>query len=167
MENKINSLRFPFSMGLAFVVFFLFCSIIFPSCSDFKDVTLNGIENIKLTNLSQKSIEALITVRVKNPNNVSFTIYKSDMDVTLSGINAGIAHISENVKIKAKSEQTYTFKIKSDFSNLSLTDLTKIISMALSKNVKIGLKGNLIGGKLFVKHSYPVDFTENVPLSGT
>lgn len=165
MKNKINSRKSPLSIGMAFVGLFLFI-IIFSSCGDFKEVTLNGIENIKLTTLSQKGVEALITVRIKNPNNVSFTIYKSDMDVTLSGINAGIAHITDNVRIKAKSEETYTFKIKSDFSNLNLTDMPKIISMALSKNVKIGLKGNLIGGKLFVKHSYPVDLTQSVPLTG-
>ena len=166
MKNKINSLGFPFSTGVVFVGVFLFCCITFFSCGDFKDVTLNGIETIKLTSLSQKNVEALITVRIKNPNNFSFTIYKSDMDVTLSGIEAGAAHIANNVRIKAKSEDVYTFKIKSDFSNLSLTDMTKIISMALSKNVKIGLKGNLIGGKLFVKRSYPVDLTQSVPLGG-
>ena len=166
MKNKINSRRFYLSKGIAVVGVFLFFCFAFSSCGDFKDVTLNGIENIKLTNLSQKNVEALIAVRIKNPNNFSFTIFKSDIDVTLSGINAGIAHITDNVRIKANSEEEYTFKIKSDFSNLNLTDMTKIISMALSKNVTIGLKGNLIGGKLFVKHSYPVDLTQNVPLSG-
>ena len=149
-------------------IFFLFTFSIFllSSCKDFKEVTLSGIENIKLINLSQKSVEALITVRINNPNNLSFTIYKSEMDVTLSGINAGKAQITDNVKIKSKSEEAYTFKIKSDFSNLNLTDLPSLISMAMSKNVKIGLKGNLKGGNFLVKRSYPVDLTQSVPLSG-
>lgn len=88
------------------------------------------------------------------------------MDVTLSGINAGKAQIIENVRIKANSDESYEFKIKSDFSNLNLTDIPKIISMALSKNVNVGLKGNLKGGKWFVKRSYPVDITQSVHLSG-
>ena len=88
------------------------------------------------------------------------------MDVTLSGISAGKAQITDNVRIKSKSEEAYTFKIKSDFSNLNLTDLPSLISMALSKNVKIGLKGNLKGGNFLVKRSYPIDLTQSVPLSG-
>lgn len=163
--NKTNLLPpLPLRVGIGFLI--LLCFITLPSCGDFKEVTLNGIENIKLINLSQKNVEALITVRINNPNNVSFTIYKSEMDVTLSGINAGKAHITDNVRIKAKSEESYTFKIKSDFSTLNLTDMPTLISMALSKNVKIGLKGNLNGGNFFVKHTYPVDLTQNVPLSG-
>ncbi len=149
--------------GAQLILFF--CITLF-SCGDFKEVSFNGIEKVTLTSLSQKGVEALITVRIKNPNSVSFTIYKSEMDVTISGINAGKAHLTNNVRIKAKSEEPYTFKIKSDFSNLSLTDLPKIIAMGLSKSVNVGLKGNLKSGKLFIKRSYPVDITQNVPLGG-
>ncbi len=146
--------------------FLLFCCVTFFSCADFKEVTFSGIDNVNITSLSQSGVEALITVRIKNPNSVSFTVYKSEMDVTISGIDAGKAHLANNVRIKAKSEQAYTFKVKSDFSKLSLADLPKIIAMGLSKSVKIGLKGNLKGGKLFVKKSYPIDMIQSVPLNG-
>jgi LEA14-like dessication related protein len=164
MSATINT-HFLYNRSLI-AVFITFFSFTLFSCADFKEVTFSGIENVNLTSISQKGVEALITVRIKNPNNVSFTVYKSEMDVTLNGINAGKAHIADNVRIKAKSEESYTFKIKSDFSNLSFTELPKIISMAMSKNVKIGLKGNLKGGKLLVKRSYPIDITQNVPISG-
>ena len=144
----------------------LFCCITLFSCGDFKEVSFSGVEKITLTSLSQKGVEALITVRIKNPNNVSFIIYKSEMDVTISGINAGKAHLTNNVRIKAKSEESYTFKINSDFSNLSLADMPKIIAMGLSKSVNIGIKGNLKSGKLFIKRNYPIDITQNVPLGG-
>ena len=88
------------------------------------------------------------------------------MDVTISGISVGKAYITSNVRIKSKAEESYTFNIKSDFSNLSFADMPKIIGMALSKSVKIGMKGNLKCGKLFVKRSYPVDMTQSVPLKG-
>ena len=149
-----------------FVILFLLCCAVIFSCANLQDLTFSGIENVQLSSLSEQGVEALITVRIKNPNSISFTIYKSDMDVTLSGINAGQAHITDNVKINARSEEAYTFKVKSDFTHLNLMDIPKIISMALSKNVKIGLKGNLKAGKLFLKRSYPIDITQNVPLSG-
>lgn len=143
-----------------------FFILLLSSCGDFQGVTFSGIENVQITNLTQQGAEAEITAKIKNPNNVAFTIYKSDVDVMLSGINAGKAHLASNVKIKAHSEQSYTFKVKSDFSSLSAADLPKLLSMAMSKNVKVGLKGNLRVGKLFVKRSYPVDISERVPLSG-
>ena len=145
---------------------FLFI-LLFASCGDFQEVTFSGIENVKLVKLSDKGVEAEITARIKNPNSTSFTIYKSDMDVTLSGINAGKAHVANKVRIRAKSEDSYTFKIKSDFSGLSLTDIPKVIGMAMSKNVKVGIKGNLRAGKLFIKKTFPVDLTQSVPLNLT
>jgi LEA14-like dessication related protein len=142
----------------------LFCIVLLSSCGDFQDVTFSGIESVKLVKMSQQGAEAEITAKIKNPNKTAFTIYKSDMDVTLSGINAGKAHLSDNIRIKANSEQTYTFKIKSDFSSLSMNDLPKLMSLAMSKNVRVGLKGNLKVGKLFIKRSYPVDISESVPM---
>src|SRR5437016_3244613 len=141
--------------------FFIFCSLLFISCGDYQDVTFMGIENVNVTSMSQQGVEAEITARIKNPNNTSFTIYKSDLDATINGMNAGKASLSKNVRIKANSEQTYIFNVKSDFSTISLNDLPKLMAMAKSKNAKIGLKGNLKAGKLFIKKSFPVDMTKN------
>ena len=128
-------------------------------------MTFSGVENVQVTKLSQQGAEAEITARIKNPNSTSFTVYKSDLDVTLNGLNAGVAHLTDNVKIKGNSEESYTFKVKSDFSSLSLTDLPQLLTIATSKNVKVGLKGNLQVGKFFYKKSVPVELNENVPLS--
>ena len=141
-------------------------SITFTSCTEFKEVTFSGVEGVKVTSLSQQGIEALITVKIKNPNKFSFTVYKSEMDVTVSGINLGKAYISDNVKINRNSEELYTFKINSGFSQLSLMQLPKLLSIAASKTLQVNIKGNLKGGKLFVKRSFPVDVTQNVPLGG-
>lgn len=149
---------------------FLLCTLyllLFSSCGDFKEVTFSGIESVRMIKLSQNGAEAEVKARIKNPNSHSFTIYKSEMDVTLNGMNVGKAHLAKNVKIRKFSEDSYTFDIKSDFSNLMITDIPKIISMAMSKNVKVGLKGNLRVGKLFVKKDFPVELTQSVPLSLT
>ena len=147
-------------------ILLFFISLLYFSCGEYQDVTFMGIENVKVTKMSQQGIEAEITARIKNPNNRSFTIYKSSLDATLNGMNAGKAHLSKNVRIKANSEQTYIFNIRSDFSSLSFAELPKLLAIAKSKNTKIGLKGNLKAGKLFIKKSFPVDMTKNVPLEG-
>ena len=152
-------------MNKYIIVLFAFCFAACTSCNDLKEVTFSGIENVQLISISQQGAEAEIMAKIKNPNNMGFTIYKSDVDVTLNGINTGRAYLTDNVKIKRNSESTYTFKIKSDFSNLSLTDLPQLIGIATGKNVKVGLKGNLKVGNLFVKRTFPVDLSQNVPLN--
>jgi LEA14-like dessication related protein len=145
-------------------LFIIFCLLLFSACGDFQDVTFSGIENVNIVSISQQGAEAAITAKIKNPNRAAFTIYKSDLDVVLNGMNAGKAHLAKNIKIKGRSEQLYTFTIKADFSSLSLADLPKLMGMAMSKNVNINLKGNLNVGKLFVKKKVPVDMTQRVPL---
>jgi len=145
--------------------FFLPFLIVLTSCGDFQDVTFSGIEGVKIVKMSQQGIEAEIIAKIKNPNKMAFTVYPTDMDVTLSGMSAGKAHLSSRVRIKPHSEELYTFKIKSDFSSVNLMDLPKLLGMAMSKNAKVGLKGDLKVGKLFVKRSYPVDVSERVPLN--
>ena len=149
-----------------YIFILLSLSLTLLSCGDFQEVTFSGIENVKILQLSQQGAEVEITAKIKNPNRESFTIYPTDMDVELGGIDAGKAHLSSRVKIKGKSDAVYAFKIKSDFSKLSIADLPKLMSIAMSKNIKISLKGNLRVGKLFVKKKYPVDMNQSVPLEG-
>ncbi len=142
----------------------ILCSFLLSSCGEFKEVTFSGIESMKLTKISQQGAEAEMVIKIKNPNKTAFKIYKSDFDVTLNGITGGKASLADNVKIKANSEQSYTFKIKSDFSSISLSDLPKLMSLASSKSIRIGLKGNLKVGKLLLKKNYPVELSESVPV---
>lgn len=148
-----------FLIPIVFVVFIL------SSCGDFQDVTFEGIENVKVNKLSQQGLDVDVTAKIKNPNKVAFTIYRSDLDATFSNMNIGKATLTNNVKIKANSTQSYTFYIKSDFSKLSLGELPNLLSIATSRSIKVGLKGNLRVGKMFVKKNYPVDMTKSVPLN--
>jgi len=148
-----------------FLIPIFFTLFIFSSCGDFQDVSFEGIENVKVNKLSQQGLDVDITAKIKNPNKVAFTIYKSDLDATFSNMNVGKATLTNNVKIKANTTQAYTFNIKSDFSKLSMAELPNLLSIATSRSIKVGLKGNLRVGKMFVKKNYPVDMTKSVPLN--
>jgi LEA14-like dessication related protein len=136
-------------------------------CGDFQDITFKGVEGVKIVKMTQEGIEAEITARIHNPNKVAFHIYPSDLDATLNGINAGKAKLTNNVKIKANSERSYTFKIKSDFSSLNMFELPMLMAAIGGKNVKVGVKGDLKVGKLLVKRKYPVDMIKTVPINAT
>jgi LEA14-like dessication related protein len=148
-------------------IFFLLASLalLFTSCGDFQEVKFNGVENVKIIKMSQQGLEVEITARINNPNKTAFHIYPCDMDCTLNGINAGKACLTNNIRIKPNCENTYTFNIKSDFSALNIMELPRLMSVAMSKNAKVGLKGNLKVGKFLVKKNYPVDMVKSIPLS--
>ncbi len=145
-------------------IFFLPYIFLLSSCGNFQEVTFNGIQLLKIVKLSQQGAEVEITTQINNPNTIALTIYPTNLDVTLGGLNAGEMHLTECIRIKAKSKHIYTFTVKSDFSKISERDLPKLITMALSRNVTVGLKGNINVGKLFVKRKFPVDFMQNVPI---
>lgn len=152
-------------MKKSIISLFILAGVFFVSCNPLQEISFSGVEGVKLNNLSQKGIDALVTVRIKNPNSMSFKVYPSEMEIAVNGMKLGKTSITDNVTIKRNSEAPYTFKIHSDFAGFSFADLPKLLSIATNKNLQVNLKGNLKGGKLLMKRSYPIDITQSVPLS--
>lgn len=144
---------------------FLSVLIFLTSCGDFQDITFEGVENIKVNKMSQQGIDIDVTAKIKNPNRMAFTIYKSDMDVTLNGLKIGKSELTNNVKIKSNSENAYTFNLKSDFSKVNVNELPSLLTILTKRSISVHIKGDLNVGKMFLKKKYPVDFSKNIPLS--
>ena len=137
----------------------------FVSCGPYQDISISKIENTRVTKMDGKVIEAEIDVKINNPNKTGFTIFKSDADVTLNGTPAGKAKLKSKVRIKAKSEETYTFGVTSSLSELTGGDgIASLIGLAFSKSIIIGVKGNIKAGKFFYKKKFPIDVKQKVPL---
>lgn len=162
--NSISSIYFTkHTMKKTLFYLLILFSLSFTSCRELKEVSFNGVESAKIVSATPKGLEALIAVKIKNDNKIGFKVYKSGFDVTVNGVNLGKMYISEKIKIKANSEKTYTFKLKSDFANQNIS-LPQLMSLATSKSLKINIKGELKGGALFYKKRFPIAITETVPL---
>lgn len=145
-------------------LFVLLTVLMFTSCMEFEEVTFTGVDDVQILSLSSEGVEAEIKAKIKNPNPIGFTIYKSAVNVRLSGIDVGEANLIQKVKVKARSHEAYTFRVKSDFSQLSLMDLPRVLSIVSSKHVEVHLRGDIKAGKMFIKKRIPVDLKEKVPL---
>lgn len=145
------------------LIFVLFCAGI-NSCTMFESITFTGVEHINITNFTKDGIEAEISARIKNPNFYSFTIHESDVNATVGGLNAGKINLTDKVHINGNSDEVYTFKIHSKFSNLGFMDFMKIASIAMSNIIKVELKGNLKAGKGFITKNIPVNLIQEIPL---
>lgn len=145
-------------------ILFLSMGLLLYSCSPFKEITFTGVEHLDIISIGKNGVEAEIKAKIKNPNRMSFVVSQSVVDVSINGMPVGSARLSERVKIKRNSENIYTFRVLSDFSQLSIAELTKILAFTFSKNMTIGIKGNIKAGKGVIKRNIPIDFTEKVRL---
>jgi LEA14-like dessication related protein len=145
------------------VLICFFASLLLIGCRDVKDLEFQGIRGFQVGSISAKGIDASIAVAIKNPNSFGFVILPSEFDVRYTGIYLGKAKLQKRVKIKRNSEETYNFKLKSDFSETNLLDVFKLLNPSSFKN-EIELKGDLRAGKLFFRKRFPVNLKENLKL---
>jgi LEA14-like dessication related protein len=144
-------------------IFFIF-SLLFSSCKDYQDVTVSGISGFKVNKLDQSGVEIELSVKIKNPNNYGFNIYKPDIDASINDISVGKLKMKKRIHVGANSDDSHTFTLGCDFSKVGLADVANLMAMALQKNVKVGLHGTVKAGNLFYKKSFQVDRTEKVKL---
>jgi LEA14-like dessication related protein len=132
------------------------------SCKDFKEAQVTGVKGFKVNKIDSKGINADLLLGIKNPNNIGFSIYKSEFDVIYNGINLGKARSSKRVHIKANTEETYSFNLKSDFKDINLMDIMKLVQGG--GNGMVQVKGDLKAGKFYLKKKFPVDVKEKAQL---
>jgi LEA14-like dessication related protein len=141
------------------LVILLFCG----SCRNMKDLEFTGIRGFKVNQISVNGIDGELMLGIRNPNSFGFYIYPSNFDVKYSGIALGRAKLHKRVRIRGNAEEVYAFKLKSDFQNVNLLDIMKLLNGATFRN-EVEVKGDLRAGKLFFRKSLPVDLKEKITL---
>lgn len=145
-------IKFAFLLGAFAFLFF--------SCKSFKEAEFSGVKDFKINKVNTEGIDADIILGIKNPNSIGFSIYPSNFDVKLSGIDLGKARLKKRVHINANTEEDYRFNLKSSFKDLNLADVMKL--MGGGNFGTIHVKGNLKAGKFYLKKSIPVDVKEKL-----
>lgn len=143
-----------------FTLFVIF--ITFSSCKPIQPLTVSKVESVKLNGFSRSAASVLVTMKVKNPNNLRFKIKDKNLILSLNKSEVGNATIKDKIVIKRKSEESYTFEIEADFSKLAITALPSLISIAKSRNAEIHLKGDVRVKTLGIGKTYPIDIVERV-----
>jgi LEA14-like dessication related protein len=147
---------------MKFKIFILLISLSFYSCKELKEITVTNVDSFYLNKITTENIEAEIKLKINNPNTVRFSIYPSEFDVIYSGIHLGKAKLNKRVRLDAKSEKIYTFKLNSKISDLNPLDIFKLLNMDKMGNIEV--KGDLKVGKFYVKKKFPVNYNDRVKL---
>lgn len=141
-------------------------SVCFYSCAEIKPATIGGVENPKVNNFSTAGVDFTFDMRINNPNSIGVTVFPSSFDATVNGIEIGQVKLGKKVRIKANSDNTSQFHIKSDFTKVALADIARIMAMASSKSATVTLKGNVKVGKWYYKKKFPIEYKKSINLSG-
>lgn len=134
--------------------------LMLTSCRDFKEISVSDVDNFKINKINNEGIDAEIHLKIKNPNNVGFSIYPSSFDIEFSGIRLGKAKLNKRVHIAKNTEQVYVFKLKSDLKDLNLFDALQLLNTKKLGNIDV--KGDLKAGKFYLKKRFPVNYTDKV-----
>lgn len=153
MKHKLLTYHLPLITLLFFIA----------SCKDFKEVQCTGVKGFSINKINTEGLDANIMLGIKNPNGFGFSIYRSEFDVSYSGVYLGKAKMSKRVHIKANAEETYSFNLKSDFKNVNVMEIMKLMSGGRDM---IEVKGDLKAGKLFIKKKFPVNIKERISNGG-
>ncbi len=155
-QNKKNSnLR-----NAPFLFIIVSCLILFSNCKDFKEAQCTGVKGFKVNKIDISGLNADLLLGIKNPNSIGFSIYPSEFDVILNGINLGKARSSKRVHIDANGEKIYAFTLKSDFKNVNPLDIMKLANGGATGNIQV--KGNMRAGKFYLKKKFPIDVRERI-----
>lgn len=139
--------------------FFIIC---FTNCKDFKEAQCTGVKGFKINKIGPQGIDADIILGIKNPNKMSFAVYRSEFDVIYSGIKLGKAKLSKKVKIAGETEKNYSFNLKSNFKDANPMDVMKLITGGGKGMVEVN--GDLKAGKFYLKKRFPVKVKERVDM---
>lgn len=165
-RGNICGERSYFSQARNRSIYFLLLAMLstcFYACT-FKEVEMKGVKDVQMLNYSETGAEVQITAIIKNPNSFSFKIKDVDMDVSMGGSNLGKASLKKSFRIKANSEEPYTFIVKTKMSGgllgLGAGLLGGVLGGKQAGTIK--MKGTVKGSKLGISKSFPMEFSHRI-----
>jgi len=142
----------------------LFISLVLVSCS-YKEVQLKKIESFKVLNFDKEGAEVELNLLVDNKNKFGFTIYNSDLNLTISKIELGKVTFAEKVHIPGGGECHKRVVLKASLKDLGVTALASLASLALIKQVDLSINGDVkVRSMLFFTKRYPINLKEKIKL---
>jgi LEA14-like dessication related protein len=149
------------TISFGFILLLLLSS---SGCTQFKEVQLSQIGGVKIIKITDKGIEMELGMKINNPNNYAFSIYRSSFDIKLAGVDMGTAVLSKKEKVAANSDEMHNFHITTTFNKLLEGGLGGIFALFGKKNTEVEINGNLKVGKFLIRKSIPIARKQKVGL---
>jgi len=144
-----------FSAGILFLL---------SSCT-YQDVEVIEVVDVQVKSFSANRIEAVIFVKIKNPNGYKIKIVDSDLDLYINNSKMGKAKLTKRVVIPAKSETIQEVGVEAKVGNLlSAGGIGGILSLIGSQSINLRVKGTIKAKAFVITKKVDVDFDKRVQL---
>ena len=133
-------------------------ALVQTSC-EFDEPDFSDVSNFKFKELKGNQLDFSFDVKVENTNSVGFKVKNGKVDVTGNGLELGTITLNEKIKVKRKSENTYTVPLTLDLTN---GGLFRIIKLASDDEVELKLDGKVRGKVLGFGKSIDIHETKKI-----
>lgn len=140
------------------VGFFLTLSFVFVSC-EFEEPEFGDFSNVKLLKSDGNHLTLSFDMQVKNPNAFGMKIKKGTINVQANGQDLGVLKLSDKIKLKRKSDKTYTVPLSLDLADGAVF---RMIKLSLAKSVDLKLDGKIRGSIMGIGKTVEVHETKTV-----
>jgi|GEM_PF-1090257 len=139
-------------------------AVLISSCKQTQllPLSLNGHNGLRISSASLSGIKGEVNVKIKNPNPMAVSVYRSDLNIDINDIPVGKAQIKSRLVIPANSEVEEVLFLKSDFSHLGYFDIPRVVKIIQSQNMNLSINGNLKSGRFLNKTFNPVNIKDTI-----
>ncbi len=99
---------------------------------------------------------------INNPNWYGIKIKPSSLFLKIAGVDCGWVRVSDDIKIKAKTEKGYPFLLKGDASDFVKGAFTSLWTLLTGQGIDFNISGELKAGVGFFVKKWPTDYTYNM-----
>lgn len=149
------------------IVLLALCLVVLaPSCKLYHEVEVLEVQDVRLKEFSDKTIEAEVDLLIENPNWYAVKLTRSEIDMSINDKGIGQMQLGEKLKIAKKSKTTQTVHIVADYEDMESNFLANFLTLLFNPKVKFKAEGYMKGRALIFGKKVPVEIEEDLDLNG-
>lgn len=134
-------------------------SLLCFSCA-IQELSIGNPEGIEVEELSMKSVKLKIQIPIKNPNNLSFTVKKMNLDLIVSDRNVGKVKKLGKIRIPANSKQTYDVSFELTPKD-ALSNVLYLVGELQRRKPKLEVNGTITVSKFGIPKRIKVEHKQS------
>jgi hypothetical protein len=122
--------------------------LILASCKGLEEIRFTGVDNVVLKGIENNKINFSADIGVVNPSSMGFKIKEVNLKTSVDGNFIGTLSITDPVRIKARSDSSYSTDFSLQIANM-LTGASTLYGISRKKQVTLEMQGFVRARKWF------------------
>ena len=137
--------------------------LVISACLSYEEVTVIEFADVDFKELSADGITVDISAQIRNPNNYKISVVKTNLMLSLNGINLGKANVKSRLVLPKNSNEIHKITVNLTGSQLKAA-LPSIMLSALGGQMNMRIKGTITAKARMLRKKIDVDVTDSAAL---